>query len=83
MARTQQGPPKGVELSRLLTVRGRKGAHEWLTTVLGVPVTLNYVRDAATKNKTLPSTRVGGALMFSTQDLFDWAMSLSERTDQC
>jgi hypothetical protein len=79
MARPQQVPPKGVELSRLLTVRGRNGAHEWLTTVLGVPVTLNFVRTAATKRE-IPSREVGGALMFSTQDLFDWAMSLTERT---
>jgi hypothetical protein len=78
MARPQQAPPKGVELSRLLTVRGRKGAHEWLTTVLGVPVTLNFVRTAATKRQ-IPSREVGGALMFSTQDLFDWAMSLTDK----
>lgn len=78
MARSHIAPPRGVELSRLLTVRGRKGAHEWLTTVLGVPVTLNFVRTAATKRE-IPSCEVGGALMFSTQDLFDWAMSLTER----
>ncbi|MBZ4557646.1 hypothetical protein GBO17_02600 [Mycobacterium avium subsp. hominissuis] len=78
MAKTQQAPPKDVELSRLLTVRGRKGAHEWLTTVLGVPVTLNFVRTAATKRE-IRSREVGGALMFTTQDLFDWAMSLTER----
>jgi len=79
MARAPQSPPNGVELSRLLTVRGRKGAHEWLTTVLGVPVTLNFVRTAATKRK-IPSREVAGTLMFSTQDLFDFAMSLTERT---
>ncbi|GAB5000767.1 hypothetical protein MAHJHV64_10910 [Mycobacterium avium subsp. hominissuis] len=67
-----------MELSRLLTIRGRQGAHEWLTTVLGVPVTLNFVRTAATKRE-IPSREVGGALMFSTQDLFDWAMSLAEK----
>lgn len=77
MAKAQQAPPSGVELSRLLTIRGRKGAHEWLTTVLGVPVTLNFVRTAATKRQ-IPSREVGGALMFSTQDLFDWAVSLVE-----
>ena len=79
MAKAQQAPPSGVELSRLLTIRGRKGAHEWLTTVLGVPVTLNFVRTAATKRQ-IPSREVGGALMFSTQDLFDWAMSLTEKS---
>lgn len=79
MARAPQAPPNGVELSRLLTIRGRHGAHEWLTKTLGVPVTLNFVRTAATKRQ-IPSREVGGALMFSTQDLFDWAVSLSERT---
>lgn len=78
MARSQQTPPSGVELSRLLTIRGRKGAHEWLTSVLGVPITLNFVRTAATKRQ-ITSREVGGALMFSTQDLFDWAMSLAEK----
>ncbi|GFG73591.1 hypothetical protein [Mycobacterium botniense] len=78
MAKTQQAPPSGVKLSRLLTVCGRKDAHEWLTTVLGVPVTLNFVPTAAPKRQ-IPSREVGGALMFSTQDLFDWAMSRAER----
>jgi hypothetical protein len=78
MAIVKQAPPKGVELSRLLTIRGRHGAHEWLTTVLGVPVTLNFVRTAATRRE-IPSREIGGALMFSTQDLFDWAVSLAEK----
>lgn len=79
MTKLSPAPPRGVELSPLLTVRGRAGAHRWLTEVLGVPVTLNYVRSAATRRE-IPSTPVAGALMFSTQDLFNWAMSLHTKT---
>lgn len=78
MARSLPAPQRGVELSPLLTVRSRVGAHRWLTEVLGVPVKLNYVRSAATRRE-IPSTLVAGALMFSTQDLFNWAMSLKTK----
>lgn len=77
MARTPLTPPKGVELSRLLTVRSREGAHRWLTETLGVPLKLNYVRAAASRRE-IPCKEVGGALMFSTQDLFEWAASLAD-----
>lgn len=79
MAKLPPAPPRGVELSPLLTVRGRAGAHRWLTDVLGVPLTLNFVRNAATRRE-IPSTVVAGALMFSTQDLFNWATSLNTKT---
>lgn len=79
MARTPTAPPPGVQLSRLLTIRGREGAHAWITGTLGVPLKLNYVRAAATRRE-IPCREIGGALMFATQDLFDWATSLSERT---
>ena len=71
-------PPSGVELSMLLTIRGREGAHRWLTETLGVPVKLNYVRSAASRRE-IPCREVAGALMFSTQDLYECAASLRER----
>lgn len=77
MTYTQIAAPPGVSLSPLLTVRGRKGAHQWLTEVLGVPVTLNHVRRAATCGD-IPSRKVAGALLFSTQSLFDWATTVGE-----
>lgn len=79
MARTPAAPPQGVELSRLLTIRGREGAHAWITETLGVPLKLNYVRAAASRRE-IRCREIGGALMFASQDLFDWVVSLSERT---
>ena len=81
MARTPTAPPRGVELSRLPTIRGREGAHAWIFKTLGVPLKLNYVRAAASRRE-IPCREIGGALLFATQDLFDWVMSLSERTTQ-
>lgn len=69
-------PPSGVVLSTVPTIRGRAGAYTWLNDVLGVPVRLNYVR-AATARGEIPATKIGGALVFSTQALFDWIMSLT------
>jgi hypothetical protein len=80
MARTPTAPPSGVELSRLLTIRGREAAHAWITKTLGVPLKLNYVRAAASRREIPGCREVAGALMFSTQGLFDWVTSLSERT---
>ena len=79
MARTPTAPPRDVELSRLLTIRGREAAHIWITGTLGVPLKLNYVRAAASRRE-IPCQEIAGALMFSTQDLFDWVMSITERT---
>jgi hypothetical protein len=72
MARSRPMPPSGTELSALLTIRGREGAHRWLTETLGVPVKLNYVRTAASRRE-IPCREVAGALMFSTQGLYEWA----------
>lgn len=69
-------PPPGVVLSTVPTIRGRAGAHSWLNDVLEVPVRLNYVRAATAKGE-IPCTKIGGALIFSTQSLFDWIMSLT------
>ncbi|WP_183154955.1 hypothetical protein [Mycobacterium persicum] len=37
------------------------------------------MRNAATRRE-IPSTVVAGVLMFSTQDLFNWATSLNTKT---
>jgi hypothetical protein len=66
-----QQPPPGVELSTVPTIRGRVAAHRWLSDVLGVPVSLNYVRVAAA-NGEIACTRMGAAKFYSTQALFDW-----------
>lgn len=71
---TKHEPPPGVVLSTLPTIRGREAAHRWLNDVLGVPVRLNYVRVAVAKGE-IPSTRMSGALFFSTRALFDWLMA--------
>jgi hypothetical protein len=71
---TKHEPPPGVVLSTVPTIRGREGAHRWLTDVLGVPVRLNYVRVAVARGE-IPFTRMSGALFFSTRALFDWIMS--------
>jgi hypothetical protein len=67
-------PPPGVVLSTVPTIRGRAAAHRWLNEVLGVPVRLNYVRDAANRRE-IPCVKMSGALFFSTRGLFDWIMA--------
>lgn len=70
-------PPPGVVLSSVPTIRGRVAAHRWLNDVLGVPVSLNYVRSAAAKDE-ISCTRMGAAKFYSTRNLFDWIMSRYE-----
>ncbi len=79
MARTplKHEPPPGVVLTNIPTIRGRAGAHRWLNDVLGVPVTLNYVREAANRRE-IPCTKMSGALFFSTHGLFEWIMTKAE-----
>lgn len=67
-------PPPGVVLTRVPTIRGRAAAHRWVHDVLGVPVTLHYVYQGV-KRREVQCTRMSGALVFSTQDLFDWIMA--------
>ena len=67
-------PPPGVTLSRVPTIRGRTAAHAWVHDVLGVPVTLHYVWQGV-KRGDIRCTKMSGALVFSTQDLFDWVMA--------
>jgi hypothetical protein len=78
MARTPIKPPSGVELSPLRTIRSCVNAHKYIDEVLDVPLSFNYVR-AAAKQGEIPCRKLGHALYFSTQDLFDWVMSLSEK----
>jgi hypothetical protein len=76
MARTviKHQPPPGVVLSTVPTIRGRTGAHRWLNDVLGVPVSLNFVRAAAASNE-MRGVKMSDAVFYSTQGLFDWIMS--------
>jgi hypothetical protein len=77
MARLPTKPPLGVTLSPLLTIRSRDAAHEWIVHTLGVPLRKNIVIEAA-NNRTIPCVKIGGALYFSTQSLFDWVTSFTE-----
>lgn len=76
---TAHEPPQGVVLSDLLTIKGRVGAHRWLSEVLGMPIRLNYVR-AAVANGNMPSVKKGEVHYFSTRGLFEWALKFSEVT---
>ena len=78
MARTAIKPPSGVELSPIRTIRSCVNAHKYINDVLDVPLSFNYVR-AAAKQGEIPCRKLGHALYFSTADLFDWVVSLSER----
>ena len=75
----QNQPPAGVELSTLPTIRGRDAAHEWIVETLKVPVRRNMIVSAANNRKIgrKLGPHMGGALYFSTQELFDWIMSLT------
>lgn len=56
------------------TIKGRRAAWRWINSVLGVPVTMNYV-DVNTNNRRIRRTVIAGAIYFSTQDLYDFVMS--------
>ncbi len=81
MAKPRLQPPDNVQLSSLLTIRGRRAAHVWLRDVLGVPVSFNYVRDCIARDE-VRYTKVAGCKMFTTQDLFDWAAGLGGTTER-
>lgn len=61
--------PPGIVLSDAPTIKGKQGAVEWYRTVLGIPVSMNNVV-VATNNYTLPSYLIGGAVYYSTKDLY-------------
>jgi len=68
--------PPGLRLSRLPTVKGKKAAHAWIATELGVALSLNHVVTAANK-KQIPRRIIKGAIYFSTQDLYDWVVRVA------
>ncbi len=78
MAKTPIAPPPGVEINRFPTIRSTALAHEFIVYDLRVPLAFNYVR-AAAKSGELPSRKMGHARYFSTQDIFDWVVGLSDR----
>jgi hypothetical protein len=65
---TPEDPP-GLALSDAPTIKGKAGAVAWYREVLGVPVSMNNVT-VATNNRTLPSYLIGGAVFYSTRDLY-------------
>ncbi|MBU8819891.1 hypothetical protein KL864_28810 [Mycolicibacterium goodii] len=72
-------PPSGLELSHVPTIKGKRAAWEWINNVLGVPMTMNYIV-VNTNRRKIRRVMIGGALYFSTQDLFDFVMSHREQT---
>ncbi|WP_375481991.1 hypothetical protein [uncultured Mycobacterium sp.] len=65
---TPDDPPE-LALSDAPTIKGKAGAVAWYRDVLGIPVTMNNVV-VATNNRTLPSYLIGGAVYYSTRDLY-------------
>lgn len=78
MAKTPIAPPPGVEINRFPTIRSTVQAHEFVVYDLKVPLPFNYVR-AAAKSGELRNKKMGHARYFSTEDIFNWVVSLSER----
>jgi hypothetical protein len=65
--------PEGLELSPAPSVMGRAGAVAWYRDMLRIPITANYVK-TKTEDGTLPSFLIGGALWYSTEDLYGLVM---------
>jgi hypothetical protein len=61
--------PPGLTLSDAPTIKGKRGAVDWYREVLGIPVSMNNVV-VATNNRTLPSYLIGGAVFYSSRDLY-------------
>jgi hypothetical protein len=61
--------PPGLVLSDAPTIKGKAGAVVWYREVLGTPVSMNNVV-VATNNRTLPSYLIGGAVFYSSRDLY-------------
>jgi hypothetical protein len=70
--------PVGIALGPLLTIRGLDAAHFWLNKVLGVPIR-RYTFVRAVRANEVECKRMGGSLYFSTQSLYYWASSLTEK----
>ena len=72
-------PPPWLELSRVPTLKVKRAAGSGLTMRCEVPVTMNFVV-ANANSKAIPRTKIGAAIYFSTQDLYDFVMKqLSSR----
>ena len=67
-------PPPWLELNRMPTVKGKPAAWDWINNVMKVPVTMNFVVVNANA-KRIRRTRIGNALYFSTQDLYEFVMT--------
>lgn len=63
--------PPGLELSDVPSIRGKDGAMAWFRDELGVPVGIRLVKES-TENHTLPSYIIGGAVYYSSRDLWRW-----------
>lgn len=61
--------PPGLVLSDAPTIKGKVGAVAWYREVLGVPVSMNNVV-VATNKRILPSYLIGGAVFYSSRDLY-------------
>ena len=67
-------PPPGLELSRVPTLKGKRAACDWINNVMHVPVTMNFVVTNANA-KRIRRIKIGAALYFSTQDLYEFVMT--------
>jgi hypothetical protein len=74
MTTTASSPVTILELSERPTIKGKVAAHEWYRDVMGLPITRNEI-ETRTASKELPSFWIGGALWFSTQDLYNYVMA--------
>ncbi|WP_428338796.1 hypothetical protein [Mycobacterium sp.] len=66
--------PPGLVLSDAPTIKGKAGAVAWYREVLGIPVSMNNVT-VATNNRALPSYLIGGAVFYSSKDLYRYITS--------
>ncbi|CAN5802076.1 hypothetical protein BH10ACT9_BH10ACT9_36500 [soil metagenome] len=75
MSKVVQAPvsypvPDGVKLSPAPTEKGAAGAVKWYAETLEFPMTVNYLK-RKTEDRTLPSFFIGGAIWYSTRDLYE------------
>ena len=56
------------------TLKGKRAACDWINNVMHVPVTMNFVVTNANA-KRIRRKKIGAALYFSTQDLYEFVMT--------
>lgn len=66
-------PRPDLKLTDEPSIKGKQGAVEWYRDVLGTPVSMNNVV-TNTNNRQLPSYSIGGAVWYSTRDLYHHVM---------